>query len=286
MKFRRQRTVYNTLNEMLDMAISGEFKESDFDESEMSKLEVKWKRFLEASVFSHQNIEKERTQMKELVSDISHQVKTPIANIKLYGELIREKIPQEDYELTDRLASQTELLESLIQSLVKMSRLETNVIQVSPVPQPIRPMLDDIIERGRKKQEERKIQLVLNEESRECTACFDAKWTTEAVYNILDNALKYTEQGSTVNVLVKEYPMFACIQIQDEGPGILEEEVPKIFQRFYRSQTVREQEGVGLGLYLARTILKKEQGYIKVMPRSKKGTTFAIYLPKENLQNC
>lgn len=117
----------------------------------------------------------------------------------------------------------------------------------------------------------------------ECHACFDRKWTSEAIYNILDNALKYTEEGSCVTIAVREYPMFVSICIQDEGPGITEEEIPKIFQRFYRGQQFQEKEGVGLGLYLAREILKKEHAYIKVSTTNQTGTSFAVYLPRERI---
>lgn len=283
MGLRVRRNAYDVLNTMLDEAMSGQFQESDYDESELSKLEVKWKRFLSASVLSRQNVEKERKAIKGLVSDISHQVKTPIANIRLYGEIIEEKLEGEDRELAGRLLAQTELLESLIQSLVKMSRLETNIIQVEPQKQPLKPMLEELIWRGKEKQIRRGIRIVKTGWTDECHACFDRKWTSEAIYNILDNALKYTEEGSCVTIAVREYPMFVSICIQDEGPGITEEEIPKIFQRFYRGQQFQEKEGVGLGLYLAREILKKEHAYIKVSTTNQTGTSFAVYLPRERI---
>lgn len=283
MGLRVRRNAYDVLNTMLDEAMSGQFQESDYDESELSKLEVKWKRFLSASVLSRQNVEKERKAIKGLVSDISHQVKTPIANIRLYGEIIEEKLEGEDRELAGRLLAQTELLESLIQSLVKMSRLETNIIQVEPQKQPLKPMLEELIWRGKEKQVRRGIRIVKTGWTDECLACFDRKWTSEAIYNILDNALKYTEEGSCVTIAVREYPMFVSICIQDEGPGITEEEIPKIFQRFYRGQQFQEKEGVGLGLYLAREILKKEHAYIKVSTTNQTGTSFAVYLPRERI---
>ena len=283
MGLRVRRNAYDVLNTMLDEAMSGQFQESDYDESELSKLEVKWKRFLSASVLSRQNVEKERKAIKGHVSDISHQVKTPIANIRLYGEIIEEKLEGEDRELAGRLLAQTELLESLIQSLVKMSRLETNIIQVEPQKQPLKPMLEELIWRGKEKQVRRGIRIVKTGWTDECHACFDRKWTSEAIYNILDNALKYTEEGSCVTIAVREYPMFVSICIQDEGPGITEEEIPKIFQRFYRGQQFQEKEGVGLGLYLAREILKKEHAYIKVSTTNQTGTSFAVYLPRERI---
>lgn len=283
MILRTRRRTYNILNHMLDSAISGEFQESDYDESELSKLEIKWKRFLMSSALSNQKIENERQAIKELVSDISHQVKTPIANIRLYGEIMEEKLESEDKELAHCILEQTKLLESLIASLVKMSRLETNIIQVLPEKQPLKPMLEDLVWRASKKQEEKGVQIKKVGWSKDCEACFDRKWTAEAVYNILDNALKYTAKGSCITVSVREYPMFVSINIQDEGPGVSEEEIPKLFQRFYRGQQFRNQEGVGLGLYLAREILKKEQGYIKITILEDRGAMFSVYLPKENI---
>ena len=118
-------------------------------------------------------------------------------------------------------------------------------------------------------------------------AVFDFKWTAEALANIVDNALKYTEHG-TITISAVSYEMFARIDISDTGSGIPENEQAKIFARFYRSKSVQEQEGVGIGLYLARQILSGEDGYIKVTSALGKGSTFSVFLPKEGqfLQDC
>ena len=115
----------------------------------------------------------------------------------------------------------------------------------------------------------------------EGAARFDSKWTAEALYNVLDNALKYTPPGGTVTLSVTAYHMFCCIQVSDTGPGIPEEEQAQIFSRFYRGAAVREQEGLGLGLYLTRRILTSEGGYIRVSSQPGKGSTFSLYLPLE-----
>lgn len=272
------RKTYEHLEEMLDAAIAEEFEESAYDESEMSRLETKWKRFLSASALSEDNVKKEHLAVQEMVSDISHQVKTPIANLRLYGEILQERLEGENKALAQRLMEQTELLDFLIQSLVKISRLESGTIQVLPKKQHLCPLLEAVIKRGEEKQKKRNIRLLKTGWDAELSARFDRKWTEEAVYNILDNALKYTKGSSTVKIHVKPYEFFVCVEIEDEGPGVILDEVPRLFDRFYRSPQMKDREGVGLGLFLSREILKKQKGYIKVK-NGEKGACFQIYLP-------
>ena len=113
-------------------------------------------------------------------------------------------------------------------------------------------------------------------------ACFDLKWTLEALSNILDNAVKYTPAGGTVSVNAQEYEMFVRIDVADSGIGMSEEETAKVFARFYRSPRVSQEKGVGIGLYLVREILSREGGYIKVTSKIDQGSTFSVFLPKTN----
>ena len=132
----------------------------------------------------------------------------------------------------------------------------------------------------RKKRRERNIQIQKSGWEQAQEACFDQKWTEEAVYNILDNALKYTGENTQITIRVEVYELFVRIRIQDEGPGVKEDEAPLLFKRFYRSPRFCEQEGVGLGLYLAREILRKEGGYIKVASPKEGGCEFSVYLKR------
>ena len=116
---------FELLDRMLDDAMNGTFRESDYNETELSRLETKWMRFLSASALSRENLEQERRSIQGLVSDISHQVKTPIANLRLYEDILEERLEGDDRELIRHLIRETELLEFLIHSLVKISRLET-----------------------------------------------------------------------------------------------------------------------------------------------------------------
>ena len=242
---------FELLDRMLDDAMNGTFRESDYNETELSRLETKWVRFLSASALSRENLEQERRSIQGLVSDISHQVKTPIANLRLYEDILEERLEGDDRELIRHLIRETELLEFLIHSLVKISRLETGTIQLSPEDQTILPLLRDALDRAETKSTEKNVTLNADGCNPEIRARFDRKWTSEALYNIIDNAVKYTPPGSSVSVRIEEYPMFVRIRVLDHGPGVTEDEIPHLFDRFYRSPRFHEKEGVGLGLYLA-----------------------------------
>lgn len=276
------------LEQMLDAANTGSFQESDYDETKLSKLEAKWKNFLETSVLSRENLEKEKENIKSLVSDISHQTKTPMANIKLYAALLREKAEsgfrsphdaQQSFKMADELCRQTEKLDFLIQSLTKMSRLESNIVEVKPACQPVLELVREAVFNTRPKAKEKGIDVRLCCEEAG-NAVYDKKWTREALENVLDNAVKYSPEGSSVDVFVTEYEMYTGISVRDEGMGIREEEIPKIFGRFYRSRRVQQEDGVGIGLYLAREILKKEKGYIKVRSKEGNGAEFTLFIPR------
>lgn len=175
------------------------------------------------------------------------------------------------------LVRQTEKLEFLIQALTKMSRLESNIVEVRPEQQPITPLLQDVVTEAAMKADGKNIT-IRNVYAGEAFACFDYKWTKEALGNVLDNAVKYSPPGSTVTLSVLEYEMYLAVSVCDEGRGIREEEIPKIFGRFYRAEEVSQEEGVGIGLYLTREILRKENGYVKVKSQPEKGSEFLLYL--------
>lgn len=273
------------LEMMLDAALSGDFQENDYDETKLSRLESKWKRFLAASMLSRENLNREKENVKSLVSDISHQTKTPMTNIRLYASLLGELIAaetgmqrqEEAVVLIGELARQTEKLEFLIQALTKMSRLESNIVEVRPEQQPITPLLQDVVAEAAMKADGKNLS-IRNIYAGEAFACFDYKWTKEALGNVLDNAVKYSPPGSTVTLSVLEYEMYLAVSVRDEGRGIREEEIPKIFGRFYRAEEVSQEEGVGIGLYLTREILRKENGYVKVKSQLEKGSEFLLYL--------
>lgn len=266
------------LDQMLEDGIRGTFSESDYDETKLSQLESKWLRYLTASKLSYQKTEQEREKLKELVSDISHQTKTPLSNILLYTQLLQEQsLDAQSRSLADEIRTQAEKLEFLIQSLVKTSRLETGTFQLSPCESDIDSMIRSAIEQVTPKADSKQIQIGYTHER--YTASFDSKWTQEALFNILDNAVKYSPECTRITVSVKAFEMFVCISVADQGIGISEEELPRIFGRFYRGQNVREQNGVGIGLYLSRRIIEEQGGYITAEPAPGQGSVFKVFLP-------
>lgn len=273
---------YNRLNQMLDEGIRGEFKESRYDETELSRLEVKWKRFLENAEHSRMNLENEKENIKSLISNISHQTKTPVANMRLYGELLEESLlkdgkPQQ-LDMARQICVQAEKLEFLIQSLTKISRLESNILKIEPASHPISSLVKAAVSQIRPQAEKHGIQI--REDCREdFLSLYDPKWTEEALYNLLDNGVKYSPAGSVISITTKKYEIYGSVSVRDQGMGISKEEVPLLFSRFYRSPQVQQQEGVGIGLYLAREIVRKQKGYIKAAPNKDTGSTFSIFLP-------
>ncbi|WP_152379475.1 sensor histidine kinase [Paenibacillus brasilensis] len=278
MLYRRsvQRTM-KTIENMLDAAINGSFSEDVFDESVLSAIEAKFAKFLSICSVSSEKLLAEKNKINELISDISHQTKTPVANILLYSQLLSEyELPQDTSTCVKALSAQAEKLNFLIHALVKTSRLETGIITVSPRRESVQKLLNAALEQITPKADAKGISVVMEDTS--IHANFDLKWTIEAVYNIMDNAIKYTETGGRMTIKVMAYELFCRIDITDSGIGIAEEEQGKIFTRFYRSPTVNTKEGVGIGLFLAREIIAAAGGYIKVRSHDGCGSTFSIFL--------
>lgn len=267
------------MNKMIDNAIEGKSIEQGFDESRLSALETKLSAFLAMNNSSKTQLAEEKAKINQLISDISHQTKTPLSNILLYTQLLAESASSQDELLINSLVEQTEKLTFLISSLVKTSRLETGLIAVAPKRDTVSKVIDEVVAQVLPKAEEKGVQLLSEPSPTE--ACFDLKWTVEALFNIVDNAIKYTANGGSVKISVTAYHLFCRIDVTDTGMGISEEEMPKIFSRFYRSQQVSDIEGVGIGLYLAREMITEQGGYIKVSSTPRSGSTFSVFLPMQ-----
>lgn len=272
------RKTMDTLDAMITSAMDGNFQESMFDESLLSALETRFAHYLSASAVSAQSVAEEKDRIKALIGDISHQTKTPIANLLLYTELLQEEqLSPEAEEYTRTLHAQAEKLRFLIDALVKLSRLENGIIALHPEHNSLAPILKQVEQQFMPKAAKKGLTLTAN--ATDTTAYFDSKWTVEALGNLVDNAIKYTESGG-VTISVTPYEIFVRVDVTDTGEGIPEEEQPKIFSRFYRSDRNAQQEGVGIGLHLAREILHGESGYIKVTSTVGKGSTFSLFLRK------
>lgn len=231
--------VLRRLNEMLDSALDGSFEEYHYDETELSKIETKWNRFLSSSSLARKNIEKEKANLQSLVSDISHQTKTPVANMKLYAELLEEGIARENPDreqmlfMAGEMKKQAERLEFLMQALTKMSRLETNLVTVQPEKQSVEPLIFQAVAQIKPKAEACEIDVKI-QGNQKITACYDKKWSIEALYNLLDNAVKYSPKGSQVTLHVQEYSMY-CGNLR--GRQRNRNEQKRKFQRYFSDFT-------------------------------------------------
>lgn len=232
-----------------------------------------------SNMYTHKNkeISEEKELLKELVSDISHQTKTPIANVKLYLEMMgedKENIP----EYMKKLNLQVDKLDFLLQSMVKISRLETGTIKIQKQKLPIARTLAESIAAVVPKADKKKIQIFVECEENLAVE-HDKKWTGEALFNILDNAVKYTQAEGRVYISVCRQEIFTRISIKDTGKGIALERQGAVFNRFYREPEIHDSEGIGIGLYLARKIITMQNGYIELESQAGRGSTFKIYLP-------
>lgn len=271
------------LDHMLESAIDGNFSESDYTEDMLSRLEARMYQYLSLDRQDRRETARERDAVKTLVSDISHQTRTPVANILLYTQLLQENQSLDDgaRQIAGQIEQQTEKLNFLIRSLIRTSRLENGIVVVVPEENRIRDLMEGLSCPA--EAQAKGVEYGIEGEMPDISACFDPRWTLEALSNLVDNGVKYTPPGGKVTVSVQEYELFVRIDVADTGIGIPEEETAKIFARFYRSPGVHSEEGVGLGLYLAREILHREGGYIKVASVPGEGSVFSVFLPKQIL---
>lgn len=272
---RREKRVLERVDGMIAQAEKGRLDRSEISENKISAVEEHLKHFLDNSTLSADEQQRQKELIQSLISDIAHQTLTPVSNLKLYTELLRE---QQQSGFTDTIQEQTDKLDFLIQSLVKLSRMENGIISVQPKRTAVQELLDRTEREFSARAAEKNIALRV--EKTDVEAVFDLKWTSEALGNIADNAIKYSDGGS-VRISVQPYSFFARIDISDDGMGIREAETAQIFSRFYRSVDVSDREGVGIGLYLAREIVQAQGGYIKVSSVYGEGSTFSVFLPTE-----
>ena len=274
-----RRNEYRLLNQMLDDAISGEFEETRFDESELSKLQTKLMRYLSSAAMSERRLQEEKNRIEELITNISHQTKTPLTNIMMYSQLLDETVPEGPArEYADEIGLQSRKLNDLIQALVKMSRLETGIFTFRKEETPLMQIVRAVAGQAAAAARARDILLTVIEDH-DVHVMIDSKWVIEAVGNIVDNAVKYSGDGTEITLSVFSYELFSGIRVSDRGPGIPEDEIPKIFLRFYRGRDVHSREGIGVGLWLARQIVEDHGGYIKVSSREGYGSTFDVCFP-------
>lgn len=272
----------NMLCRQLDEMMQGNVENLPFDEEEslFYKINHRLSRLYSVMRENRQSIAREREDLQELISDVSHQVKTPIANLKMIETTLLEQnvAEKKQKEFLAAMGGQLDKLDFLMQALIKTSRLETGIISLEKKKQPIYDTLAAALGGIILNAEKKNIEVLVHcPESIEVT--HDRKWTSEALFNILDNAVKYTQKNGIIRIKVEKWEMYLKIDISDNGKGIPEKHHAEIFKRFYRESEVHDIDGIGIGLYLTREIITMQGGYVKVASNQQKGATFSVFLP-------
>lgn len=270
------------LCQMLDNMISGneEPKQISDKETLFARISHRLSRLYSIMQENRRKVDEERQELQRLVSDISHQVKTPVSNLKMVTDTLLTKpvTDQERIDFLQGLRNQTDKLDFLFQALVKTSRLETGVIRLEKSDRLLFDTLAQAMS-GIVYSAEKKDIAVTVDCPEDLRLSHDSKWTAEALFNLLDNAVKYTPAGGKISVSVEQWEMYIKLNITDTGKGISESNQASIFRRFYREEEVHNDPGVGIGLYLAREIITLQGGYIQVTSEIGKGSTFSVFFP-------
>ena len=251
-------------------------------DSRLSKLVHQTNKITEMTGLDYQKAKEENDLVKRLISDLSHQLKTPLSNVMMYSDLIEACSGnyKKQMECITKLQQETRKMEWLLNTLFKMTRLETGVIDFQTEDLFIKETIMQGISAVFLKACEKQI-LIDMRVIKDCKLVHNRKWTVEAITNIMENAIKYSTAGTTITVNFEERELYSCIHFKDQGIGIEPSDYNNIFKRFYRGEKVKDCEGTGIGLYLARLIVTKEGGNITVKSELGRGSCFSVFL-----QNC
>ena len=246
------------LSDYIDQALDGNLEITEFDEKELSKIKSKLIKFLYSNQVKEKKISTEKNKTKDLIADISHQTKTPITNLSLYINLLEDD-PKDEY--LEIIKYELNKLKFLIQNLVKSSRLESDIISLQKHQANLKDIVDDVLREFKVILDEKCISINLKDE--DLIFNLDERWLKEAIHNLVDNAIKYSPNGSTINISVYKSYLNYNLDIENECKDLSEETLPKIFERFYRGKNSVSKDGLGLGLFIAREIIEKHGGNIR-----------------------
>lgn len=286
----KYRGTISTVEKLLDQLLKRDpdISINQYSDNLGSKLAHRTGRIIELIHKERADAQGEKEQLQSLLADISHQVKTPLANIALYNSLALEEAggmesPESKAlsEYLNRSSEQTDKLTWLMEQLVKTARLETGIIAPQPVMADLKATLATVLDDYWEPAEEKKIAIKV-EPFEGKDLLHDPRWTAEAIGNILDNAIKYSPEDSTITISFRELEFFCELSLKDEGPGISPDSYNDVFKRFFRAGETSDKPGVGLGLYIAQIIMNLQGGYIAVKKnlKSENGADFTVFIRK------
>ena len=218
--------------------------------------------------------------LRDTISDISHQLKTPIAALNIYNGILQQEAADADtvQEFANLSEQELDRIETLVQSLLKMARLDAGAITLEPSPENLPELLEHIRGQYAFRAEQEGKEIALEGDEGAVLTC-DRTWLTEAIGNLVKNALDHTTQGDRILVRWQQSPCLTRITVEDTGRGIHPEDLYHIFKRFYRSRFSKDTQGIGLGLPLAKSIIEAHGGSIEVQSELGRGTVFAVSFP-------
>ena len=272
---------FTNLFVMMDKMMNGEAVPNfdHIDDTYVSQIYHQLNRLYDVLQMQQNSIEQEKSKVQSFVSDISHQLKTPLTNLHLLQEALKQPgiSPEEYRDYLEKQGKQLDKIDFLIRALLKTSQLENGLIQIQPrevsISQTILSALEGILVLAEKKEIE-----VYYDNTTDYTVLHDPKWTSEALFNVMENAVKYTPQNGKLNILLSRTEKYVKISIKDTGIGIPPADLSNIFIRFWRGNT-NILEGNGIGLYLCKQIISLQYGYILVNSTVNSGSEFEIYIP-------
>ena len=254
------------LSAAVDKLMEGEYTSfAEEEEGIFSRLESRFSQVSRKMERGFASLSKGKENLQSLVTDLSHQIKTPLSAVKVFYTLLKENqlSPQERNEFFDRLKEQIDKLEWLSDGLIKISKMETGMIRIKKEPADIKETILAGVSEVYGKALEKNLEIDVGA-LQSLGVPHDVKWTKETIVNVLENSIKYTEVGGKISVHMEKMETYIKIDIQDNGIGIPPQEIGKVFHRFYRgeSQQVAATQGTGIGLYLSRKILEEQGGTI------------------------
>jgi len=268
--------------------VDGNFKVKLFKEKEgeLSKLNFEFNRMSKCLQLTLEELREEKKLLKNMISDISHQLKTPLTSLKMFNELLldgADEQPEIRREFLGKSLVQIDRMEWLIHTLLKMARLETGIIELNKEESDLCKSIKEEIMSLNMKIKMKNIQLITNGLDKSLYLKFDKKWMGEAIRNVINNAIVYTPNYGTIIISIENKEGIIKIIIEDTGIGISKEDLPHIFSRFYQGKNSKtmSQNGSGIGLSLTKLIIEKHNGFIEVNSSLGEGSTFKFILPME-----
>lgn len=276
------REIVTELSELLDTLLELEEREifPDIQDTMLSKLQSNVTKLIRRMRHQNEMSRREQERMKGIISDLSHQLKTPLANLKMYCRFLQnDNLSEKQYkDYLNTLCLSVDRLNFLSENMIKISRLETGLINLkcrrNCVDETVLEAVKDIYSKACREGCD-----IIYQGEKGVMAEYDASWTREAVFNLLDNAVKYSDHSLEKKILlnVRKLGIFVEISVEDRNGSIPEKEQSNIFKRFYRGERSSGREGVGIGLYLTREIVLREGGYVRVKA-VENGNKFSIFL--------